>query len=244
MAEIMTDFKDLSGDILKSSPYDKKRSDEWSEWVESNEAEASREKEIYPIIRNWLGKNNPSSVVEVGCGQGIISKQFDSAIKYTGIDPSDTLISRANQLYASENHIFIKGDAYKLPFEDASTEAVLSVWVWSHLQDLRLAAREMARVLKPNGVFLIINANPDTYEERKGFYKSYEIVDGVLVGDFDLGNGRVLSQGTLHFHSRQNILDALSEAGLHTTGIETLGYKESYPEGLYIAISGYKQDEG
>lgn len=240
----MTNFKDHNRDILNSSPYDEKRSDEWSEWVESNEAESSREKEIYPIIRNWLGKNTPSSVVEVGCGQGIISKQFDSAIKYIGVDPSDALINRANQLYASESHIFIKGDAYKLPFEDASTEAILSVWVWSHLQDLRLAAREMARVLKPNGSFLIINANPDTYEERKGFYKSYEIVDGVLVGDFDLGNNRVLSQGTLHFHSRQSMLDALSEAGLRIAGIETLGHKESYTEGLYIAIRGHKQNEG
>ena len=240
----MTGFKYLSRDALKSSPYDEKRSDEWSEWVESDEAEASREKEIYPRIRDWLGKSNSSSVVEVGCGQGIISKQFNSTIKYIGIDPSDTLINRANHLYASENHIFIKGDAYNLPLEDANTEAALSVWVWSHLQDLQLAADEMARVLKPNGAFLIINANPGTYEERKGFYKSYEIVDGVLVGDFDLGNDRVLSQGTLHFHSLQSMLDALSEADLRTTGIETLGHKESYPKGLYIAISGYKQDKG
>lgn len=231
----------INRDILRSSPYDKKRSDEWIDWIESNDAEASREKEIYPIIRDWLAKSNLANVVEVGCGQGIVSKQVPIGTEYIGIDPSSTLIERARQLYDSNNRSFLEGDAYKLPLEDASTEAVLSVWVWSHLQDLQLAAREMSRILKPNGAFLIINANPATYPERKGFYKSYEIVDGVLVGDFDLGNDKVLSQGTLHFHSVQDMTDALRNAGLCIDSVHTLGYKDSYPDGLYIAIDGLKQ---
>lgn len=231
----------INRDILRSSPYDKKRSNEWTDWVESSDAEASREKEVYPTIRDWLANSSPTNIVEIGCGQGIISKQVPVGTEYIGIDPSSTLIERAKQLYDSNDRSFLEGDAYELPLKDASTEAVLSVWVWSHLQDLQLAAREMSRILKPNGTFLIINANPATYPERKGFYKSYEIIEGVLVGDFDLGNDRVLSQGTLHFHSVQDMTDALRDAGLYVDSIHTLGHKDLYSDGLYVAINGLKQ---
>lgn len=179
--------------------------------------------------------------MEIGCGQGIVSEQVPIGVEYVGIDPSNTLIERAKQLYAGGNRSFLEGDAYQLPLQDSSAEGVLSVWVWSHLQDLQLAAQEMSRILKSNGTFLVINANPATYPKRKGFYKSYEIIDGVLVGDFDLGNDKVLSRGTLHFHSIQDMSDALRDAGLSVTTIETIGHKDSYPDGLYIAISGLKQ---
>lgn len=226
---------------LNSNPYDDKRAQEWAEWVTSPEAVTSRGQEINPLIRQWVVELHPKLVADIGCGQGICSEQIVDA-EYIGIDPSRSLIQRAKQLYqAGSTKTFIEGDAYSIPLEENSVDAVLSVWVWSHLGNIALASKEMARVVKPGGGVLIINANPDTYEERKMFYKQYRMVDGVLVGDFDLGGGKVLSEGTLHFHTRDTMLAALDSAGIEVREVRTLGHKNNYPKGLYIAISGVKR---
>ena len=182
----------------------------------------------------------PSTLVDIGCGQGACSRLVGANIEYVGVDASNTLIKRANDLYGEAAKRFVRGDVYKLPLADSSADAVMSVWVWSHLESLPNATTEMARILKPGGKFLVINANPDTYEERKGFYTKYEMKGDVLVGDFDLGEGKVLSNSTLYFHSRDEMTGALESSGLNIDDTATLGYKETYPQGLYIAISGHK----
>lgn len=49
------------------------------------------------------------------------------------------------------HNVDVVGDAHQLPFLDDSFDAVYSVSVLEHLRDPFLAAREMARVLKPGG---------------------------------------------------------------------------------------------
>lgn len=231
--------------MLKPRPshqlYDPKLSQQWAQWVESESAEGSRQKEIYPVIKSWLAHAKPHSIADLGCGQGICSQLVDAGISYAGIDASTSLVARANKLYAAPNRTFTVGDVYNTPLEDGSTDAVMSVWVWSHLEDLTKAAKGMHRILKPGGTFIIINANPDTYEDRKGFYSSYQIEGKLLVGNFDLGGGKELSDSTLYLHSRKDMSDALKAAHFAIDKTVTLGYKETYPDGLYIAISGHRE---
>lgn len=233
--------------MLKPRPsqelYNPELSAQWAEWVELENTEGSRQKEIYPVIKKWLEHVKPASIVDLGCGQGICSQVVDAEIAYQGIDASTTLIKRARQRYAAPSRTFTVGDVYRTPLEDSSVDATMSVWVWSHLEDLSRASQEMRRILKPGGSFLIINANPDTYEERKGFYSSYEIEGNLLVGTFDLGGGRKLTDGTLYLHSREDMASALAHAHLLVDGTVTLGYKDEYPDGLYIALSGHKETD-
>lgn len=233
--------------MLKPRPshqlYSPKLSQQWAEWVELENTEGSRQKEIYPAIKAWLAHAKPHSIADLGCGQGICSQLVGAGTSYVGIDASASLIARANKLYAAPNRTFAVGDVYNAPLKDNSTDAAMSVWVWSHLEDLAKAAKEMHRILKPGGKFIIINANPDTYEDRKGFYSSYKIEGKLLVGNFDLGGGKELTGSTLYLHSRENMADALKAAHLVIDETVTLGYKKAYPDGLYIAISGHKEKQ-
>lgn len=229
---------------IPDSAYNPQRSTEWADWVESTEAQRSREKEIYPLIRQWIQSLRPGTVADIGCGQGVISEQVDQTVRYVGVDASPHLIRRAQERYASERRTFMVGDAYELPLESQSVDGVLSVWVWSHLDNLPKAAQEMARILKPGGGWLIINAHPATYEARKRFYASYEMVGDVLVGDFDLGHGKILSSGTLYFHAQEEIEQALANAGLEVRQVTSLGYTAVYPPGLYIALNGVRGAKG
>jgi SAM-dependent methyltransferase len=48
-----------------------------------------------------------------------------------------------------------KGSVYALPYADATFDLVVSFSVFEHLRDYLLALREVARVLKPQGRFLL-----------------------------------------------------------------------------------------
>lgn len=135
---------------------------------------------------------------------------------------------------------FIVGDAHNIPLQDKSVAALLSIWVWSHLEHLGMAAKEMFRVLRPRGRFLIITANPETYEERKTFYKKYTIKGNLLTGIFDLGGGKVLTGTTLYLHSKEQIINAIKHAGLRINYIRRMGQAASSNKGLYLVIEGSK----
>jgi len=220
--------------------YDQKLAEEWSEWVEMDNASGGREKEIYPLIREWLKKVRPCKVVDIGCGQGVCSTLVGSRVKYIGIDQSEFLIERAREHYSNNNATFKVGDADDIPLKDNSTDSILSLWVWSHLPELQKGAREMCRILQPNGHFLVITANPSTYNIRKTFYSTYKDYDGYLIGTFDLGGGKTLTDTNLYFHTETDMKNALLDAGLAIDEVKTFGLEDEYPGGLNIMITGRK----
>ncbi len=137
------------------------------EWIKSVEGEKDsfRDKEIYPRLKRWISNMKPQITVEIGSGQGICSNQLGSYQgKYIGIEPSETLLKRAKQLYGSQPNVnFILGNAYELPIVEQSADAVFSINVWFHLENLVRASQELGRILRPTGGFLIITANPNAY---------------------------------------------------------------------------------
>ncbi|MFC1647192.1 class I SAM-dependent methyltransferase [Patescibacteria group bacterium] len=225
---------------MKSPLYDQKLANEWIDWVEADDPSSSRKKEIYPLITKWAKDNQSKSVVDIGCGQGICSKFIDKKIKYIGIDQSDVLIKRANKLYSSQIRKFIVGNAYNISLEDNCCDAIISIWVWSHLDSLDRAASEMYRILKPGGKFLIITANPKTYDIRMSFYESYKEYEDYLVGTFNLGKGKRLTNTILYFHTLDNMKNAIVNSGLIIDNLDTIGLKETYKDGLYVLIRGNK----
>jgi len=131
--------------------YNQKLAKEWIDWVESKNPKGSREKEIYSLIKTWIKTIKPKKVVDIGCGQGICSTFISKYITYVGVDQSETLIERARKLYKSPNRKFILGDAYNIPLENNSTDTAISIWVWSHLKDLKKSAKEIHRRRSPQG---------------------------------------------------------------------------------------------
>ena len=224
----------------KKPLYGSQLSEEWADWVEALNPTGTREAKIYPLISRWLKEIAPKSIVDIGCGQGICSSLMPNNTDYIGIDNSRHLLGKARKLYGNGKRVFKIGDAYSLPLKDASVDTALSLWVWSHLENLPKAAQEMARVLKPGGHYLVINANPETYNIRKTFYKSYKEENNLLIGTFDLGGGKVLSDTTLYLHSIVDIENAIRNASLTIDKISRIGRDKEASAGLYIAFGGTK----
>lgn len=213
------------------------------EWINSveNERGLIRDKETYPLLRRWAEKVRPKVIVEIGSGQGICADKVQlPGTQYVGVEPSQFLVERARELYPSQDREFTIGNAYTLPLSDEYADAVFSVNVWFHLENLQKASGELARILKPGGNFLISTAHPDSYSVWESFF-----FDPKIEGKKIDGKVRVpvnpLSRTVIYKHSLREIEDALTENGLVVEGTEGFGSIEEYKDkGIFISIFGHK----
>jgi SAM-dependent methyltransferase len=104
-------------------------------------------------------------VLDLCCGTGAIARvAFDRGAMVTGIDLSEAMIDAAGA-NSSSSLRFEVADAAALPYSDAGFDAVLCGFALSHLPDVRVALREVWRVLRGGGRFVesswgVERANP------------------------------------------------------------------------------------
>ena len=103
-------------------------------------------------------------VLDLGCGTATLTvmvKQAHPKAEVTGLDgdPQVLQIGRAKAEKAGVALTLDQGMAYELPYPDASFDHVLSSLLFHHLStpDKQRAIKEMYRVLRPGGSFLIVD---------------------------------------------------------------------------------------
>jgi len=110
---------------------------------------------------DWVGKQ----VLDLGCAGGFMAEALiDRGAVVTGIDPAEGAIAaaRAHAEQTGRQIAYDIGVGEALPYADQAFDAVVCVDVLEHVQDLKQVIREIARVLRPGGLFLFdtINRNP------------------------------------------------------------------------------------
>jgi len=126
------------------------------------------------------GLTSSMKVLDLGCGNGIVSNQLSKLLKdgeVVGVDRSDELVNLASRKYRDVTNLsFVKGDVYALPFQDESFDFVYARFLFQHLVDPLKVLFEIKRVLKPEGVvslidvddsWLIIHPEHQTFEQLK-----------------------------------------------------------------------------
>ncbi len=192
------------------------------------------------MLYSW-SRDIQGTFVDIGCGQGICSEKIsiDQESKYIGVEPSVHLINRAEEKYVADNRQFLVGNAYKLPINDGSADACFSVNVWFHLEDINLAAKEMARILKDGGHFLITTANPDAYKRWEDFYYDKAEDGKKIVGKIHIPINP-LSRNTFYRHSINDIRTAVEGSGLTITNEKIFGQMQEGTDLIFICLTGVK----
>ncbi len=212
---------------------------QWIEAVETPKV-SIRDNDIYPAVRSWLSERKIKKVLEVGSGQGICSDKIDlSELRYTGVEPSPLMTERAKEIYSGENREFVLGNVYSLPFLPGAFDGCFSILVWHLLADLHLANKELSRVLKPGGHFLIITANPNSYSAWKGFYNTFKIEGKRLEGTMQLTE-KQKSHDVLFLHDQEELLKSLREVGLMVEKTHTFRQSSKEKADLLICLEGRK----
>jgi ubiquinone/menaquinone biosynthesis C-methylase UbiE len=115
-------------------------------------------------------------VIDLGSGTGTMSRQLAGLVApststdgpmgwVTGVEPNAglrSLASRRAQDNGVPNVSFVDGLAGALPFEDSSVDLVWCERVLQHLNDPRAAIDDIARVLRPGGRAVLLDADQGT----------------------------------------------------------------------------------
>lgn len=107
---------------------------------------------------------NPRDVLDFGCGTGrLLQRAADRwpEAHLTGVDSSSQMIAEARRKHASDGRFrFEVGDAASLPLESASMDVALSTISFHHWGDQLGGVRQVARVLRPGGIFVLGDIRP------------------------------------------------------------------------------------
>lgn len=102
-------------------------------------------------------------VLDVGCGAGFLSNHLArEGFEVTGLDASQASIDVAARHDTTRTARYLLGDASALPFAAASFDVVCAMDFLEHVENPTAVVTEIARVLKPGGVFFFhtFNRNP------------------------------------------------------------------------------------
>jgi ubiquinone/menaquinone biosynthesis C-methylase UbiE len=108
-----------------------------------------------------------ASVLDLGCGTGLVARAIARHASFTGsvagIDLSPHLVAAATRLAeadgVSARVTFQSGDARRLPFADASFDAVVAHTLISHVNAPLAVLQEAARVLKASGTLAVFDGD-------------------------------------------------------------------------------------
>lgn len=101
-------------------------------------------------------EGHTGKVLEIGCGAGRYLRalsHYRPDLELHGSDISHIALAEAQAADPNGEIDYKLGDALDLPYEDNSFDIVLLFDVFEHVTDVGKAADEVARVLKPGGVF-------------------------------------------------------------------------------------------
>ncbi len=104
-----------------------------------------------------------SKLIDIGCGTGIAASHLRRIFPQAtvcGLDISSKVIARAKELDRSRSIDFVLATESELPFPDSVFDSGVCRFSLHHYPDLAAHFREVRRILKAGGCYLIVEVLP------------------------------------------------------------------------------------
>ena len=129
------------------------------------------------VVR-FISKKNPESILDIATGTGDLAIKFalaTPASRIVGLDLSEGMLAVAKKKVAELPHSkkieFIRGDSEALPFETDSFDAITVSFGIRNFENLDKGLSEIYRVLKANGLLVILETSvPTKTPFKQGYY--------------------------------------------------------------------------
>ena len=133
-----------------------------------------------------VAKKNPTTILDIATGTGdlVIMMSSTTATKIIGLDISAGMLEVGKQKVASKNLNkkieMVLGDSENMPYPDNCFDAITVSFGIRNFENLEKGLAEIYRVLKPEGIFVILETSVPTKFPFKQGYKFYK--DNVAYG--------------------------------------------------------------
>jgi demethylmenaquinone methyltransferase/2-methoxy-6-polyprenyl-1,4-benzoquinol methylase len=119
----------------------------------------------------------PNNILDIATGTGdlAINLAETNAKKIIGLDISGGMLEIGKKKISKKNLAktieMVIGDSENLPFEDNSFDAVTVAFGVRNFENLEIGLSEILRVLKPGGVFVVLETSvPTKFPFKQGYY--------------------------------------------------------------------------
>ena len=196
------------------------------------------------VIR-MLAEHQPSKILDIATGTAdfAIAATKISNSEITGIDISEGMLEigrkKISKLKLEKRIELTKADSENLPFSDNDFDAAIAGFGVRNFESLKAGLKEVLRVIKPGGVFYILEFSKPEKTPFKQLYQFYFLKILPLVGGLISKNKNAytyLPESVNEFPDGHDFLTILAEVGfvenmfyIQTFGIATI-YKAIKPE--------------
>lgn len=123
-----------------------------------------------------VSDTQPESILDIATGTGDLAILLSQtkATRIIGLDLSAGMLEvgreKVKELNLDQRIEMIQGDSENLPFEDNTFDAITVGFGIRNFEDLEKGLTEILRVLKPNGIFVILETSvPTTFPLKQGY---------------------------------------------------------------------------
>jgi len=135
-----------------------------------------------------IGENNPKKILDIATGTGDLAIMMAELKpeKVVGLDISSGMLEVGKQKIAAKNLSnlidMVLGDSENIPFEDNYFDAITVSFGVRNFENLDKGLKEILRVLKPGGKFVVLETAVPTNKLYKQGYKIHSKYILPLVG--------------------------------------------------------------
>lgn len=116
-----------------------------------------------------------NDVLDLGSGTGAAYKQLEN-FNVTALDPDEKML-QLNKFSKK-----ISANAENIPLDDNSIDTVYCAFVWRNVNDTKKALSEVKRVLRPNGVFILLDMTRPKNKILRVIHSIGTLITTTLIG--------------------------------------------------------------
>lgn len=125
--------------------------------------DAAYTRDLNDRAREFIGETAGRAILDIACGEGRVAHLVGRCDIFVGIDLAEVAIRRCRRKFADRANLhFAVMEAETLGFPDSSFDIVTMIDATEHIHGIDAALAEVARVIRPGGLFVVTSQNKDS----------------------------------------------------------------------------------